>query len=144
MQSFSSSGSGELALARRVQLPTYVHIFVDFVAATGLYEAARESCWLDPNIPTGVLTAPGFLRASGLEVVANRRRIYHVESAMFLAPVAFGDTGVRSGDTLVVVNSDDPLFDDAGAVKALWQVTGGANRELRERNAAPAATQFVS
>ncbi len=120
-----------------------VQIFVDFVRATGLYEAARETSWLDPSTPTRVLTAPGFLRASGLEVVATRRRVFHVESAKFLAPVAFGDTDVRNGDTLVVVNSDDPLFDDAGAVEALWQVTGGADRVLRALNAAPAATQYV-
>lgn len=131
-------------LARRVHYRATVQIFVDFVRATGLYEAARETSWLDPNTPTRVLTAPGFLKASGLEVVAARRRIYHVESARFLAPVAFGDTEVRTGDTLVVVNSDDPLFADERAVEALWKVTGGADRGLRERNAAPAATQFVS
>ncbi len=125
-------------------MPTKVQVFVDFVRATGLYEAAREASWVDGNTPTRVLTAPGFLRASGLEVVASRRRIYHVESEKFLAPVAFSDTEVRSGDTLVVVNSDDPLFDDARAVEALWQVTGGADRGLREANAAPAATQVFS
>jgi len=133
-----------LGLARCVHLPGNVQVFVDFVRATGLYEAARETSWLDLNTPTRILTAPGFLKASGLEVVANRRRIYHVESETFLAPVAFCDTEVRNGDTLVVVNSDDPLFADEQAVEALWQVTGGADRGLRERNAAPVATQALS
>ncbi|RMH36533.1 MAG: hypothetical protein D6689_22425 [Deltaproteobacteria bacterium] len=108
-----------------------MQIFVDFVRATGLYEAAHEPSWIDPETPTRVLAAPGFLRASGLQVVASRRRIYHVESATFLPPVSFRDAEVRDGDTVIVVNSDDPLFDDAGAVRALWQVTGGADRCLR-------------
>jgi hypothetical protein len=108
-----------------------VRIFVDFVRATGLYEAAHETSWLDPATPTAILTAPGFLKASGFEVVAGRRRIYHVESGEFLGAVNFADTLVRDGDTLVVVNSDDPLLADERAVQALWQVTGGSERRLQ-------------
>ena len=105
-------------------------VYVDFVRATGLYEAAHESSWIDPATPTRILTAPGFLRASGLDVLASRRRVYHVESRAYLSPVTFRAARVREGDTLVVVNSDDDVFDDPCAVEALWQVTGGPERSI--------------
>jgi hypothetical protein len=131
-------------LACDVQYPESVKVFVDFVTATGLYEAAYEASWVDLGTPTRVLTAPGFLRASGFEVLAAKRRIYHVEAGEFLAPVSFGDTDVDDGDTLVVVNSDDPLFDDERSVEALWHVTGGSDRKLRDTVAAPASTRYAS
>jgi len=108
-----------------------VKVYVDFVRATGLYEAADEPSWLDPNTPTRILTAPGYLRASGFDVLASRRRVYHIESALFLSPVTFHAANVREGDTLVVVNSDDAVFDDPRAVEALWQVTGGPDRDIQ-------------
>ncbi len=110
-----------------------MNIFVDFVRATGLYEAAHDPSWVDTHTPTRVLTAPGFLKASGFHVLAARRRLYHVESQRYLPAESFGDAQVREGDTLVVVNSDDPLFDDPRAVGALWEVTGGAQRRAFER-----------
>ena len=116
-----------------------MQIYVDFVRATGLYEAARETSWIDPSTPTALLTAPGFLRASGFEVLANRRRIYHVEARDFIAPATFRAARIAAGDTLVVVNSDDPLFDDPRAVEALWQVTGGSDRRDDHRGDVPAS-----
>jgi len=92
-------------------------------------EAAHDTSWIDPRTPTRILTAPGFLRASGFEVLASRRRVYHVESRAFLSPVTFQAAKVCEGDTLVVVNSDDTVFDDPRAVEALWQVTGGPSRQ---------------
>lgn len=103
-------------------------MFVDFVRATGLYEAAEETSWLDPGTPTRVLTAPGFLRASGFDILASRRRIYHVQSQSYLSPITFRAARVNEGDTLVVVNSDSDLFDDPRAVHELWEVTVAAER----------------
>lgn len=125
-------------LDRSVHWQVPVKVFVDFVRATGLYEAAQETSWIDPATPTRILTAPGFLRASGMDVLASRRRIYHVESRAYLSPITFRAALVREGDTLVVVNSDDTVFDDPLAVEALWQVTGGAERQV-ERAEAQAA-----
>lgn len=103
-------------------------IYVDFVRATGVYQAAREASWVDAATPAAVLVAPAFLEASGLGPVAGNRRLYHVERARFVDAACLGEADVSDGDTVVVVNTDDPTFEDPRAVDALWEVTGGARR----------------
>jgi hypothetical protein len=115
-----------------------MRVFVDFVRSAGLYEAAREPSWVEADAPTRMLTAPGFLKSAGVEMIAAHRRLYHVERGAFLPFASFADDGVADLDTLVVVNSDDPLFDELRVVEALWQVTGGPERRLTW-TAAPAS-----
>jgi len=96
-----------------------VQVYIDFIRATGLYEAAATASWMEANAPTSMLTAPGYLRSFGFNLLANKRRLYHVEGQRFLTGESFRDAGIGDLDTVVVVNSDALIYESGSSIDKL-------------------------
>lgn len=107
-----------------------MHVFVDFLGPSGLYRAADDPSWIDPALPTSVLTGSSFLDAAGEPDRLSVCTIYHVEHSRLVAEPRLSQAVVREFDTIVVVNSDDARFLADGAIDALWWSSGCARRRL--------------
>lgn len=107
-----------------------MQLFVDFLGASGTYRAAADPSWIDPAMPTCVLTGTAFLEAAG-EIGRNTIcALYHVERSEFLTVSRFSEASIMELDTIVVVNSDDARFLAERAVDRLWWNEGCAERRL--------------
>ncbi len=87
---------------------------------------------MEANAPTSMLTAPGYLRSFGFDLLANKRRLYHVESGQFVDGSTFRKAGVGDLDTVVVVNSDALIYDSVASIEDLYRSSGAVD----ERSAA--------
>lgn len=107
-----------------------MQLFVDFLGSSGTYRAAKDPSWIDPAMPTCVLTATAFLEAAGEDGRESFCALYHVEQSEFLSVTRFSDASIMELDTIVVVNSDDARFVAEGAIDRLWWKQSCAERRL--------------
>jgi hypothetical protein len=107
-----------------------MQVFVDFLGTSGIYRATEAPSFIDPALPTFVLTGSAFLDAAGEPTRESVCALYHLEQSRFLTASRFREAGVSEFDTIVVVNSDDVRFLAERAVDALWWRAGCAQRRL--------------
>ena len=107
-----------------------MQLFVDILGTSGTYRAANDPSWVDPAMPTCVMTGTAFLEAAGEHSRQIICALYHVERSEFLTVRRFSEAQVMELDTIVIVNSDDARFLGERAVDRLWWNAGCAQRRL--------------
>jgi hypothetical protein len=104
-----------------------MEVFVDIITRSGDYVPAKTPTWIDAGVGKVVPFACRYALRSGLNVGGDMG-VYHVEETRYLDWPGFTESCVRNFDTIVVVASIDPAFDDGKGVEGFWLVTDGIER----------------
>ncbi|RMH44126.1 MAG: hypothetical protein D6689_03160 [Deltaproteobacteria bacterium] len=102
-------------------------VFIDVIDHRGRYVPSRDPVWCDAGVGKVVPFACRVAARAGIAAGTNVA-VYHVEESRFLAWPDFSEACVRDFDTVVVVASGDPAFEDGRVIEGTWLVTDGMAR----------------